>query len=238
MPALSGEMLWAAAFLFYLFDSLQPVSANSIIVERAWSRYSAKLLRYPPGAFGKRFYIPNPVTPFSIVLSGAWSASPSFKALPSDQAFILDANLNDLWRHRVLSGSTFLILFVVIPAIATASNVTVGLLVGLPALYGINLTQAVLIWRRRKLLGWSGWKAFGFSAHFLLCLPYGANVARSLAAHYQHKHDMLNVALYLALGATIQNVIEPLLADMVSISNDTEEPPLTLYRRSIISYGS
>ncbi|MFZ4380983.1 MAG: hypothetical protein ACOYO0_03330 [Sandarakinorhabdus sp.] len=237
MPALSGEMLWAAAFLFYFFDSLQPATANSIIVERAWSRYNAKLLRYPPGAFGKRFYIPNPVTPFSIVLSGAWSASPSFKALPTDQAFILNANLNDLWWHRVLSGSTFLILFVFIPAIASVSNVTVGLLFGLPALYGLNLTQAVLIWRRRKLLGWTGWKAVGFSAHFLLCIPYGANVARSLAAHYQHKHDMLNVALCLALGATIQNVIEPLLADMASVFNDTDQSAIMLYRRSMTSYG-
>jgi hypothetical protein len=236
MPALSGEVLWATAFLFYLFDSLQPATANSIIVERAWSRYRANLLQYPPGAFGKRFYIPNPVAPFSIVLSGAWSASPSLKVLPTDQAFILAANLNDLWRHRMLSGSTFLVLFVFIPALAWASNLTIGLLVGLPALYGLNLIQAVLIWRRRKLLGWSCWKAVSFSSHFFLCPPYGANVARSLAAHYQHKYDILSVALRLAPGSTIQNVIKPLLTDIISIPISTDEAALIHYREAMICY--
>lgn len=232
MLFVSGEAFWLAALFFYLFDSLQPVSPNSVIIVREWQSYRSRLLRYPPGAFGRRFYIPSPLSPFSIVLTGSLSGRQSAKPLPSDQLFILMKNLDGLWQHRIISGCAFLVQFLLLPVLAWLSTLGTALIIALPVIYGLNIAQSITIWRRRKLLGWNEWKVVQFCGNFLLCPPYSANVARTLAMHYQMSIDILPTALGLTRHTTIRNVIEPIIADLQS-SEISQDPLLADYRKAV-----
>jgi hypothetical protein len=234
MPALSGDVLWLAAFLFYFVDSLQPATSNTIVIERRWRRFDVMLLRYPTGLFKKRYFIPNPIAPFSIAMLSRWTDSASTVPAQADRAFLLQKNLDVLWPLRTLSGAAFLVMFAIIPGITFATNLTIGLIIGMPILYGINLAQAVILWRHRKLHGWTKWKAASNTANFLFCPPYGANVARTLAAHHQLGEDGLRIAMRFAPAATIRNVVGPLLSDFGESFDESDELPLISYRKAVM----
>jgi hypothetical protein len=95
--------------------------------------------------------------------------------------------------------------------------------------------QAIIVWQLRRLLGWTKWKAASACSHFMLCPPYGANVARSLASRMQCGSATLGMAVALAPASTIRNIIEPLLGDF-SITADDSVSVLTTYRKAVLSH--
>jgi hypothetical protein len=161
---------------FYLADSFILLYPNEVVfVERygqwTWSCGSQRqMLRRNP-------YLPNPLTPDALLFRAAWSSSPSGpKATNQESMHSLASTLTPL-RHLVVI--LFVLLAVGLPLYLylKLSHLSVILVL---SIYGVSLTIASMLWRRRRALGLSPRMLAELAFEAVVCPPLALNVVRKI----------------------------------------------------------
>ncbi len=149
-------------------------------------------LRHPPGIGRRRFLPANPLQPFEVAI--LLDRSDADGRAPGDGLNPFERFRRALRAAQWLSGALYLLIFAAIPAAVWRWSFAMVLPWALALTYAL-LTGAcwwLLAVRRRYRM--ERGEALNICVQILLCPPYGANLARRLAARGRPALDPLALA--------------------------------------------
>jgi len=184
-------LLPLGAIAFYLYDSALLLHGNELVLvcrgER-WSIRGGSDLRVA----GKRLYLPNPLTPHSLLLRVAWSTSD--RRSQHDSAAAIEAFRASLRLPRVLVIAQVVILMALLPGLSWTVG-SGGPLLGVIALfYALVLVALLIIYRRREALGLTLKSYWLLALDVLACAPFAANIVRKLSLQRSIRGNPLHFA--------------------------------------------
>lgn len=201
MAISDAALLWAAALGLWWFDGVRRVEPDQIVILPSPWGVRTLMLRNPPGIGGRRFHLANPLRPFEAEVYLA--ATAERRSLRSDELFLLRRALSGFRVPLLLSGAAFILLFVAIPAATRATALLPALMMGIGAVWAINLAQLAWLWPRRRLYDMGGRNLAKLAFSQFLCPPNAANFARHLAARYRPKIDAMAAAIAVDPGGEV-----------------------------------
>jgi hypothetical protein len=149
---------------------------------------SVRELRHPPGMGRRRFHPANPLQPFEVAIlldRGSEKVPPQ----PTDRLYLFARFRRGLRAAQILSGALYILIFAAIPAAAWHWSLAMVLPWALALTYGLLVAACLWLWSVRKLYGLGHGEALNLCFQILICPPYGANLARRLAARYRPALD-------------------------------------------------
>ncbi len=205
---LDGTTLWVAAALLYLQNSVRPVAGPAIVLTATGEHVAAHVTRGAVGIGRRRFDVPRPLAGLEVAFVLPIDTEPAATA-PGGPGALLKA----LRPLRVLATLGFVMMFVVVPLLAGWLGLRAALLWGLPAVYALNLAQAVVLGRRRAAFGLDSRQCWQLIADIMLCAPYGPALPGRIAARARFDGDPLSMVQALAPDDIVARVAEPLRDD-------------------------
>lgn len=211
MTPSSETLLVLGAIGLYLVDSAILLYSNEVVFSESHGRWSWSC-GSPWQILRKNPYLPNPLTPDSLVFRASWSVSPSDQR--EDVLAALGALGSALAPLRYMVVILLVLLGLGLPLFvySQASNALVLLAI---AIYGIGLAIAVLLYRRRSALGLGKGAMAELAIEAVLCPPLALNVVRKITLRRTLIDDPIAFAQnalrrdrFLALLAAIEKWIE------------------------------
>jgi hypothetical protein len=185
---LDGQVVWVAAVLLYVYDSVSLRDRDAVL------RYSiggvSALLVTPSLVIARRrIFVPNPLRPDQCDL--LLTSSRSEELSPVDRYFIYRAS----WLYlvsQIVSVGALLALFCATPLLATRMNLLYAIVITIGVTYWLCTFHWMEMWKNRHLLGIDGKTLRSDMLHVLLCPPNALNSARRIAALRHPRYGILS----------------------------------------------
>ncbi|HZF95209.1 MAG TPA: hypothetical protein VEZ20_10115 [Allosphingosinicella sp.] len=185
-------LIWAAAFLLWAWDAAAPARPGQAAVRIGLAGVTVRELRHPPGIGRRRFLPANPLQPFeaAILLDRGEADGRDMR----DGLALFERFRRELRPAQWLSGALYLLVFAAIPAAVWRWSFAMILPWGLALTYALLIAACLWLFSVRGRYGLSRGEALNMCVQILLCPPYGANLARRLAARRRPALDPLVLA--------------------------------------------
>lgn len=185
MPAIE-LLLPLGAVAFYLWDSLQLLYQDELVVERdaRWHVSSGSDLLLG----GRRPYLPNPFLPHRLLFVIDWT-----RARAGDAA-VRRAALGTLERTLAPVRGVVLVLaallFLVLPPVSWFYGAGAALLFVFAAVYLFILVGLAFVYARRAALGLALRPLLGLALESLACAPFALNLVRKISLMHSSQLDV------------------------------------------------
>jgi hypothetical protein len=201
---------------FYVLDSILWLYGNEVVFVRKGGRW-----RHQTGSdwllFGRRIYLPNPLTPNVPIWRACWSEG--VRSGPVTNLMVLEEDLRKIWPLRVIVVALMVLIVVGLPVVLVTLGQGLVLVCLFLAAYTLAAMGVGWLWWRRRRLGLSNRVCLRLTIDALACPPFAVNLVRKLSLLRELKGDALEVARPAfeppcmdALRATLKKVVNDELA--------------------------
>jgi hypothetical protein len=188
---LSFESLLVPGILaFYLYDSIILLSSNELVFTRHHPAWEFGCPGDSHLLFGRRLYIPNPLTPGIPLFRVYWLESGQ---RPKNDAS-LEKFLATISPLRYMMVVLLSIFFVGIPAVLIYFGSSKQLLWAFGSIYIVILATLILIFAKKDALGISNRQFLALSFESMACAPFALNLLRKLTLHRSINSDPIEFA--------------------------------------------
>jgi hypothetical protein len=200
-------LLPLGAVAFYLFDSSALLYGNQLMLAKRgqhWTVSNGSSLMLA----GRRVYLPNPLTPYEILLQGRWSTADArvgpaaVHAVPPQ----FEQSVRPVqWAVTLL----VVLLFVVLPPVSLWLGAGVALLGVFLSAYLLVTAALVVVWAWRAELAVSPRRFLGLVVESFACVPFAINLVRKLSLPHSAGLDVMTL-----LASNIDQVVRRRTADL------------------------
>ena len=178
---------------FYVFDSARLLYFNELILAETYGHWSFACPRTRWALKGKLPFIPNPVTPDTVLLRVVWSVGE--KELDLDA---LEKTRRFIQETRIL-GYFILVLFtlmiIILPGVLYRFGTGTFLLITFTSIYLTILALLGVVYRKRDALGLSQKAMTSIVIDCLACPPFAINLVRKISLLHPVEIDPVAFAL-------------------------------------------
>jgi hypothetical protein len=185
-------LLPLGAVAFYLFDSSALLYGNQLMFAKRgqhWAVSNGSSLMLA----GRRVYLPNPLTPYEILLQARWSTAGD-RVRPAAGGVVVPQQFEQSVRPvQWVVTLLVVLLFVVLPPVSLWLGAGVALLGVFLCAYLLVTAAMAVVWARRAELAVSPRRFLGLVLESFACLPFAINLVRKLSLPHSAGLDVVTL---------------------------------------------